>query len=502
MPGLVDDLKMLIRTRHPIVTILTPEEQFAARLICEAGREMGLSVLEWSVSDGLRRVQPGSGDSNAVLQTGTLSGALKFIRGNDALNIYIFKDALRHLGDSHTERMLRDVAGDFRHDSRTVFMIDADGKLPAALGSLTVPYELPLPDEKEIRKLVRDTFRKLTQFGEGTVEMNRRQFNRFLGNLRGLTRMEISQVVADAVLSDGKLDAEDVGRAIELKRHHLRRTGVLDYIPAPESPPKVGGMVSLRKWLSRRAKALTPEARQYGLESPRGILMLGIQGCGKSLMARFVAARWKMPLLRMDVGALYDKYIGETERHLRTAFTVAAAMAPCVLWIDEIEKAFASAGAGAEGARSDGGLSQRMFGQLLTWMQDHKDPVFLVATANDVTALPPELMRKGRFDEIFFVDLPGRDARRAIFEIHLTRRKRDPGGFDPDALAAAAEGFSGAEIEQAIVAAMYAAFAEDRELTAADILAEISATRPLSVLMSEKIEALRAWADGRCVSAD
>jgi SpoVK/Ycf46/Vps4 family AAA+-type ATPase len=218
-------------------------------------------------------------------------------------------------------------------------------------------------------------------------------------------------------------------------------------------------------------------------------------------MARFVAAQWRMPLLRMDVGALYDKYVGETERHLRTAFQMVAAMAPCVLWIDEIEKAFAST-TGPDAGHTDGGLSQRMFGMLLTWMQDHADPVFLVATANDVSALPPELLRKGRFDEIFFVDLPDRDSRRAILEIHLKRRGRDPGQFDLDALAAASEGFSGAEVEQAIVSSLYVGFGHKRELVTEDILTELKTTRPLSVLMAEKVTALRAWADGRCVRAD
>jgi SpoVK/Ycf46/Vps4 family AAA+-type ATPase len=229
--------------------------------------------------------------------------------------------------------------------------------------------------------------------------------------------------------------------------------------------------------------------------------MLGVQGCGKSLMARFVAAQWKMPLLRMDVGALYDKYVGESERRLRQAFEVASVMAPCVLWIDEIEKAFASSGAGADAAAADAGLSQRLFGQLLTWLQEPKS-VFIVATANDVSALPPELMRKGRFDEIFFVDLPEAEARREIFRIHLTRRKRDPANFDLEALAAAGDGFSGAELEQALVSAMYAAFNEDREVMTKDILAELAGTKPLSVVMAEKVQALRAWAADRCVRAD
>ncbi|MFB3893528.1 MAG: AAA family ATPase [Phycisphaerae bacterium] len=500
MADLQEDLKLLIRTRHVIVTIQTLEEEFASHAISEAGREMGRVVMEWTVSDGLRRIVPASG--SAMGGTQPLAGALRYIRDNPEPNVYVLKDSIRFCTDPAVERLFRDAAQTDCRDTRTLFLIDAGGELPASLQLVAVPYDLALPDEHEILDVVKQTAKQLTRYGELVVEMNRDDMAKFLSNLRGLTRQEISQVVADAVLGAGKISAADIARAIEAKRQWLRQTGVLDYIPPPESAPEVGGMDNLRRWLSRRAGAWTAQARDFGLESPRGILMLGVQGCGKSLMARYVAAFWRMPLLRMDVGALYDKYVGETERHLRTAFKVAAAMAPCVLWIDEVEKAFASAGTGAEGAKSDGGLSQRMFGMLLTWMQDRPDPVFIVATANDVTALPPELMRKGRFDEIFFVDLPDAGARKMIFSLHLARRKRDPGRFDLDALAAASAGFSGSEIEQAVVAAMYAAFAAKRDITADDILKELRATRPLSVVMAEKVEELRAWARGRCVPAD
>ncbi len=501
MGDLVEDLKTLIRTRHAVVTIRTPDEAYAARVIREAGKEMQLLVMEWSVSEGLVRVEP-PGGGGKIGGTESLLGVLKYLRHNDAIHLYVLKDAICHLTNPVVQRLLREVAMEFSKDNRTIFMIDAEGRLPDSMSALSVQYDLPLPDEKEILQHVRSTIRELTRYGKLEMEMSQADTEQFLANLRGLTRMEISQVVAEALLSDEKLDSDDVAKAIDLKRRRLRQSGVLDYVPPPETLPEVGGMEHLRNWLQQRRRALTDEARQFGLEPPKGILMLGVQGCGKSLMARFVAADWKMPLLRMDVGSLYDKFVGETERHLRQSFKIADAMAPCVLWIDEIEKAFASAGAGADAARSDGGLSQRIFGQLLTWMQDHGEAVFLVATANDVSALPPELMRKGRFDEIFFVDLPGDDARRSIFKIHLIKRKRDPANFDLDALLAAADGFSGAEIEQAIVSAMYAAFADRRELTNEDILSELTATSPLSVVMAEKVDTLRAWAQGRCVKAD
>jgi len=495
--SLVEDLKMLVRTRHPLVSIRTMEEEHAARMIRETGREMGLAVLEWSISDGLRGSIPASG--GPVTGTDTLLGALKFMWNNTNVNLYVLKDAMRFLKEPAVERMLREVAADYGRDSRTVFMIDPAGELPDLLRALAVPFEVALPTDGEIRKIVKETYRKVTAFGEAKVSMTRAEFGLFINGLRGLTRREVSQLVVDAVLGDGVLSAKDIAKAAEVKRRRLKQTGVLDYIPPPEVAPRIGGMESLRSWLGRRSKAFTPKARAYGLEPPRGMLMLGVQGCGKSLMARYVAAQWKMPLLRMDVGALYDKYVGETERHLRQAFSMASAMAPCVLWIDEVEKAFASSMAGVA---SDAGLSLRMLGQLLTWMQEHTDAVFLVATANDVSALPPELLRKGRFDEVFFVDLPGAAARKEILRIHLGKRKRDPKGFDLDRMVEASDGFSGAEIEQAIVSALYAAFNADRELTTDDVLSELSATRPLSVLMAEKVAALRAWAEGRCVRAD
>jgi len=272
---------------------------------------------------------------------------------------------------------------------------------------------------------------------------------------------------------------------------------VLDCVPEQEGLDDVGGLRALKAWLERRRDALTPEAKKFGVEAPRGILLLGVQGCGKSLAAKAVAKSWGLPLLRLEPGRLFDKFIGESEKNLDRALATAERMAPCVLMIDEIEKGFAS----VVSSDSDGGLSRRILGRLLGWMQERAAPVFLVATCNQITALPPELMRKGRFDEIFFIDLPGADERRQIFAIHLTRRHRDPKGFDLDALASASEGFSGAEIEQAVVAALYTAFARRTELSTEHILEEIKATKPLSVTRAEEIEALREWAQGRAVPA-
>jgi SpoVK/Ycf46/Vps4 family AAA+-type ATPase len=272
---------------------------------------------------------------------------------------------------------------------------------------------------------------------------------------------------------------------------------LLDFFPRQENLDGIGGLDNLKQWLRLRKGACSEEAKSFGIDPPRGVLLLGIQGCGKSLMAKAVAHDWELPLLRLDTGSLYSKFIGETETNVREAIRLAESLAPVVLWIDEIEKAFTAPGA----SDADGGVSARLLGTFLSWMQEKKAPVFVVATANDISLLPPELLRKGRFDEIFFVDLPGPQERAEIFRLHLSRRKRDPADFYLDVLAAAAEGFSGAEIEQSIVSALYAAFSARRQLTTDDILQELKSTRPLSQVMKEQIDQMRNWAEGRTVSA-
>jgi SpoVK/Ycf46/Vps4 family AAA+-type ATPase len=285
---------------------------------------------------------------------------------------------------------------------------------------------------------------------------------------------------------------------LEVKQKTLMRGGVLEFVPGEESMAEVAGMENLKRWLERRRDAFGERAKAFGLDTPRGILLLGVQGCGKSLLAKAVAREWRLPLLKLDPGALYDKFVGESERKLREAIDQAEAMAPAVLWIDEIEKGLA----GATTSEADGGLSRRLFATFISWLQEKQQPVFVVATANDISALPPELVRKGRFDEIFFVDLPSPEVREVVFRIHLARRERDPDDFDLAALVAASEGFSGAEIEQAVVGALYSAFSGGEGLQTAHLLAELAGTRPLSVTMAEKVAGLRSWAASRTVPAD
>jgi AAA+ superfamily predicted ATPase len=407
-------------------------------------------------------------------------------------------DLAEHLKDARTMRVLRECVTHFATTGSTLILIDHATDLPAAVRAMATRFDLGLPDEPAIETLVRNTIRTCGVDGKIRVDLSRAELQTVVRNLRGLTPRQARQVIVDAVADDRCLSGSDIAAMLVNKRRLLAGDQMLEFVESPVSLDEIGGLRRLKYWLEQRRESLSDEAIEFGLAAPRGVLMLGVQGAGKSLAAKAVATAWQRPLLRMDVGALYDKFIGESERRLREALRQAEHMSPIVLWIDEIEKAFASAAAQS----SDGGLSKRMFGTLLTWMQEHTAPVFLIATANDIEALPPELLRKGRFDEIFFVDLPDEEARRTIFSIHLKKRKRDPKQFNLDTLARTAAGYSGAEIEQAILSAMHNAFARKVDLSSEIVVEALNNSPPLSVTMAEKVAALREWSEGRCVPAD
>jgi AAA+ superfamily predicted ATPase len=376
-------------------------------------------------------------------------------------------------------------------------MAGPDVLLPAKLRPLCGTWALPLPDEDELRALAKKVVHDFSGHLPVKVSLSDEEFTRLVKSLKGMTAQEAERALCRAVADDFALTPDDLQGILEMKRRVLEEGGVLEYVALHTGMEEVGGLAALKHWLGLRREAFGERAKQFGLQPPKGVLLLGVQGCGKSLAAQAVAFDWKLPLLRLEAGRLYDKYIGESDKNLERALRTAEHMAPCVLWVDEIEKAFAY----ASSADSDGGLSRRIFGRLLGWLQDRAAPVFLVATSNDVSQLPPELIRKGRFDEMFFVDLPTAAERRAILAIHVRRRGRDPDTFDLDACAEAAEGFSGAELEQAVVSALYEAFGAGQELGTAHLLAALASTQPLSVSRREDVAALRAWARGRAVPA-
>ncbi len=492
----LDALKLLIQAGNPIIAMETADEPRAVRLVRDVAKAMELPLAEWSVTEGLVTV---SSPVQTLVEAGKVAAALRYVKDTDRVLIFLFKDLGPHCKDPAIVRALRDLY--FAPDSRlwTLILADAAG-LPPEVRRLTVPLEIGWPDEQELLEIVRNTFQDAQRRSLQKIEskLTKRELELLVQTLQGLTSEEAARVVSGAIHDRNVLDGSELPRIVDAKRNRLGTMGCLEPIVADVSPDEIGGLKNLKRWLDLRHGGFSSGARDFGLDPPRGILLLGVQGCGKSLCAKVVASAWHMPLLRMDPGVLYQKFIGESEARLREALQQAESMAPAVLWIDEIEKAFASASADS----ADGGLSQRMFGTLLSWMQDHRHSVFLIATANNIAQLPPELMRKGRFDEIFFVDLPGPEEREQVFTIHLRKRKRDKAAFDMAKLVAGSEGFAGAEIEQAVVSGLYEAFADKTICRTEHILTAMKATRPISVVMREHVEELRAWARDRCVMAD
>ena len=493
-----DRLLALLAARHPCISIITYEEDHALDVVREAAMEDRRDLLIWDCVNGLRDgiMKDSVAFADTTHPAGGLAQAEKHPRKEA---IFCFLDLGEHLErDPTIRRLFRDVVDRMEQGGGTLLMID-HSEPPPLVRALASHHELSYPDEDELKRIVKETATEHHRTRKPLrISLDERELKSLVTNLRGLTRRQARQAVLDAVALDQRLDATDVHAILSHKKRTLAAGGLLEYVEAPTSMDEMGGLSRLKGWLAMRENALSDQARKYGITPARGLLLLGVQGAGKSLAAKAVATAWQRPLLRMDVGALYDRYIGESERRLRDALRQAEMMAPCVLWIDEIEKAFASAASQS----TDGGLSRRMFGSLLTWMQEKEEPVFLIATANDIEALPPELLRKGRFDEIFFVDLPNEEARRKIFEIHLRRRKRDPKKFDLAALVAASEGYSGAEIEVGIESAMHSAFALGQEVETKHVQQALENSPPLSVTRAEQVHALRMWAQGRCVPAD
>ncbi len=494
----LQDLTALIRANTPLIVIETQEEARIVALFRQALMQVWRALYRWSITEGLRRIDldredepSGPPDASAVLQA---------IKQADQRGIYLLLDVVPYLGYASHQRLLRDIVERRHCQPHVLVLIGARIELPAELEALAARFNPRLPDANALLKMVQEEAAGYArEFGGRRVEVDGEAVKQVVRNLQGLSLIDARRIARQLIYADGALNAADLPQLAKLKFELLNRSGHLHYEYDATRFADVAGARRLKRWIEQR-RAVFAGAAPPGLDPPKGVLLLGVQGCGKSMLAKATAAGFGVPLLRLDFGSLYDKYHGETEKNLRGALAAAEQLAPCVLWIDEIEKGLASGG-------EDGGVSRRVLGYLLTWMAERGDTagsggVFIVATANQVHELPAELLRKGRFDEIFFVDLPDADTRVELLRLHLARRKLREDDFALPALAAAANGFSGAEIEQAIVSGLYAAHAESRPLDTELLMQELRGTRPLSVVMAEQVQALREWARERTVPAD
>jgi SpoVK/Ycf46/Vps4 family AAA+-type ATPase len=512
------ELSALVRSRMPLVCIETVEEPKVLSLLERLAREDNLDLHVWSVADGLAqtnfRYGPGKrvnslfgtvepvaseidrteGHRRPVAATRPLEAALQHIDKDAGGGLFVLLDPHPFLDDPVVVRLMREIVLAHPQRGRTLVLVAPHLPLERELARHAAHMQLRIPDMARVRILFREELELYRHQQQAGVRGDAGTVNALLHQVVGLPEEDVRRLIRNAIRDDGRITADDLGRIARYKQDMLGGTA-LDVELSPLGPEDIGGLSQLKRWLATRRPIFTGEQSVPGLPMPKGVLLLGVQGAGKSLAAKVVAGSWQVPLLRLDVASLYDKYTGETERKLREALRTAEAMAPAVLWIDEIEKALAS------GGESDGGVSRRLLGHLLTWMAEQQARLFIVATANDVSALPPELLRKGRFDEIFFVDLPDAAVRKDILAIHLRRRELDPAGFDLDVLSLVTDGFSGAELEQLVVAGLYEAIADGQPLDTERLVAEATRTRPLSQVMAEQVTALRRWAAERCVAA-
>jgi ATP-dependent 26S proteasome regulatory subunit len=489
-----DELRLLVNSRHPIISVETAEEERLEALLFDVAADMGAPLYEWSVTTGLAKAR-GAPLYNSE-QPEQMLANVALIQG-DA--IFLLKDFARYCDNDRVCRRLRELAEKFRTTRRSIVIAAASMQLPPDLAGEAAPFQLGLPSAEDLLSGVKTVLAEMNREQQIPVALDATGMGTLATNLVGLTQEEAVRTLRMCVLARRRTDAGLLDAVLDAKRQAMRSEGLLEAVRRDATFNDVAGLRRLREWIDKRRSALTPEGKRFGLEPPKGLLITGVQGCGKSLAARAVAGEWGFELARLEAGALYDKYVGESEKKLHKALELAQKMSPLVLWIDEIEKAFASAGASGD---ADAGLSQRILATLLTWMQDRESGVFLAATSNNIAALPPEMLRKGRFDEIFFVDLPNAEVRAALFALHLKKRGRDSAAFDLPKLAGASEGFSGAEIEQAIVAGLFTAFGQKQQLTTEILFAELKGTQPLSVTRAEDIQAIREWAKTRAVSAD
>jgi SpoVK/Ycf46/Vps4 family AAA+-type ATPase len=483
------DLQLLLKARPPILIIESLEEPRLVQLFTQLALRQRLATYQWTVTEGLRALEF---NTPAIADTEQPGQALRYIKALAQGGCFLLLDFHPFLDDPVHVRLLKEIAQNHDNAPHTLVLISHAINIPIELRHLTARFELHLPDRAALSALIQEESQWWQSQHQRPLKANREAVELLANNLLGMSTSDARRLIRDAIQRDGAITHDDLPEVMKAKFRLMSDESVISYEHDTARFSDVAGLDNLKHWLEQRKSAY--QGKTNARDRPKGIMLLGVQGCGKSLAAKAVAGQFGIPLLRLDFGALYNKFYGETEKNLRQALKTAEVMAPCALWMDEIEKGIAH-------GNTEDGVSQRLLATLLTWMAENDKSVFIVATANAIERLPPELLRKGRLDEIFFVDLPDHATRKAIFSIHLRQRNLAPSGFDLERLARTAGGFSGAGIEQVVVSALYAARAQGSRLSNRHLFEELERTRPLSVVLDQRIRALREWASKRTVAA-
>ncbi|MEK6563806.1 MAG: AAA family ATPase [Candidatus Omnitrophota bacterium] len=483
------EIDVLVRARYPLIYLVSWEETRILERLKEMAQRRQKKLFLWSITRGIFKLE----DEPSKIDEATRDpiNALSYIEKFPDPALFVFLDFHSFLNDQTIIRKVRDLVGNLKDTYETLIIISPVVTVPVELEKDFVVLDYAMPDYEEMNELLDEIIQVVSKTPEVTIDLAADAKERLAKAALGLTRSEAENAFARAIVIDKKLNIDDIDKILDEKKQAIRKSKLLEYYELREEFSNVGGVDCLKDWLSKRGIAFTQKAKEFGLPQPKGIMLLGVQGCGKSLTAKAVSGLWKLPLLRLDIGTVFSGIVGSSEENMRRAIRLAEALAPIVLWIDEIEKGLSGV---QSSTFSDAGTSARVFSTFLTWLQEKTAPVFVIATANNIQLLPPELLRKGRFDEIFFVDLPSFEERKEIFAIHIKKKKRDPRSFDLELLARESDGFSGAEIEQSVIAAMYDAFLENRDIASEDLARNIKQSVPLSVTMKENIDEIRSWA--------
>lgn len=485
------EIDILIRARYPLVYVVSYEEQRVLQVLSSLGAQRNKQVFVWSITTGIHKYEESDKTDDSTKDP---LAVLSHIERQPYPGIFVLKDFHPYLTDNTVIRKIRDLICNLKNTYETIVILSPVLTIPVELEKSLAIVEFDLPFRDDLNNLLNGVIETIKQSQDVAIKVDDKIKEELVTASLGLTLEEAENALARAIVVDKCLGPEDVEKILAEKEQVIKKSGILQYYHPDETMDTVGGLDALKSWINKRSLAFSEDAKLFGLPYPKGVLLIGVQGCGKSLTCKVISSLWKMPLLRFDVGRVFGGIVGSSEENMRRAIKTADSVAPVVLWIDEIEKSLS----GVQSSNfSDAGTSARVFSTFLTWLQDKTKPVFVVATANNISALPPELLRKGRFDEIFFVDLPNVKERKDIFTIHISKRKRDPGRFDLDILSRETQGFSGAEIEQAVISGLFDAFVRKDDLTTEDILNNIKATVPLYRTMREDIDSLREWARTR-----